>query len=105
MKIKLSPCRMDEKLEARVSGDTLTLNGESFDFAQLQEGDLLPQSAVNCRWLASSVERVDGVICLTILLPHGARAPQETLFPENFDTYLTVESGPVPIPAYEVDHD
>lgn len=105
MKIKFSPCRMNETLISSVYGDTLVLNGVSFDFSPLQDGDLLPRVAVGSQWVASDVERVGGEICLTILIPHGVDAPRETLFPENFDTYLTIVSGPVPIPAYEVDHD
>lgn len=105
MRIKFSPCRAETTLEASVSGDSLILNGTTFDFSRLQEGDLLPLVAINSPWFASDIERIDNEICLTVVIPHGADAPQETLFPENFDTYLTVVSGPVPIPAYEVNHD
>lgn len=105
MKIKFSPFRGNERLDVSVSGDSIIVNGTEFDFSQLQEGDVLPSSAIDSLWFGSDVERVDGVVCLTLRTPHGFHAPQETLFPENFDTYLTVVSGLVPIPAYEVDHD
>lgn len=105
MDLKFTPCRMEERLIASVSGDTITLNGVVFDLSPLTEGDLLPVQAIGSPWFASDIERVGGVIRFTLRIPHGVDTPRETLFPENFDTYLTIVSGPVPIPAYEVGHD
>ena len=79
--IDLSPMRRDDRLEVSVSGDVFTINGEEFDFAALPEGATLPQSAVACAWLAGDVERIGGEIHLALILPHGAKAPAETLFP------------------------
>lgn len=105
MKLKFTPCRADKTLTAFVSGDKITLNGVELDFGMLPEGALLPASAIDNPWVSSSVERVDGVIQLSLLIPHGPDAPDETRFPSNFDTFLTAGDGPVPIPAYEVSHD
>lgn len=85
MRIKLSPVRGDKPLLLVKSGDTLIVNGEAYDFSQVLEGDVLPQSAVSGDWLASDVRREDGRLYLTVLMPHGPEAPLETRFPDLLD--------------------
>ena len=99
MQISFTPRRCDTALTATRQGDVLTLNGEAFDFTALAEGDVLPREAVTCDWLASEVTRADGTLRLTLILPHGADAPEETRFPQPVS--LTGD-GPVPLPPYEV---
>jgi len=99
MQITLTPQRRDDRLSLVRSGDVLTINGEAFDFAALPEGGTLPRDAVACDWLASDVTRTEGVLHLTLILPHGVDAPQATLFPAALT--LTGD-GPVALPAYEV---
>ena len=82
MKLALSPTRTDIPLFASRDGDTLTLNGEAFDFAPLEEGETLPADAIDSEWIAGDVARTDGVLHITLRLPHGANAPEETRFPE-----------------------
>ncbi len=82
MKINLSPIRSDKELNIVKSADTLTLNGVPYDFSQLPNGATLPKEAVDCEWIVSDVNRVNGEIELTILLPHGANASHEARFPE-----------------------
>lgn len=101
MKIKLSPVRMDVQLLAEVSGDTITLNGVALDFSPLPEGGRLPAAAIINQWVLGDVERVDGEICLTLVLPHGSRAPLETRFPAAYTVPMTVGDGPVPLPPYD----
>ncbi len=101
MKIKLSPVRMAEQLNASVIGDTIIINGLGFDFSPLQEGEMLPAAACNCSWILGDVTRANGEICLTLILPHGANAPQETRFPAAFTEPLTVVEGEVPLPPYD----
>lgn len=98
MIIALSPSRMDAPLNVERSGDALTINGQSFDFSPIPDGGLLPRAAVDCAYLASDVERLDGEIHLTLILPHGADAPEETRFPEPIHV---TEDGPVPLPPYD----
>ncbi|MBO9453269.1 hypothetical protein J7426_23615 [Tropicibacter sp. R16_0] len=98
MHIAFTPIRHDKPLTAAVAGDVLTLNGEAFDFAALPEGATLPRDAVSCDWLASEVERIEGQIHLTLLLPHGPNAPDETRFPAS----IIVTGGIVPIPVHNV---
>lgn len=97
MILTFSPVRMDTRLEASVDGDTLTLNGEAFDFAPLPEGATLPRAAIRSDWFAGDVRRVKGVLHLDLVLPHGAGAATTTLHPQM----ISVESGVVDLPAYE----
>jgi hypothetical protein len=82
MKIKLSPKRRDDTLTVTKQGDTLTINGTAYDFSVIPDGATLPKDATDCAWLASDVERIDGVLHLTLLLPHGANASQAARFPQ-----------------------
>ena len=100
MKIKLSPARMDEQLVATVSGDIITVNGARISFGPLLNGETLPNEAINNKWIAGDVHRIDGEIHLTLVLPHGAAAPQETRFPDAYDVPMTVIHGAVPLPPY-----
>jgi hypothetical protein len=96
MQISFSPMRRGDTLMLSKSGDVLTINDEAFDFSGLPDGATLPREAVTCEWLASDVERIDGVIHLTLILPHGAQAPAETLFPA-----LTIATdGDIAVPAH-----
>jgi hypothetical protein len=82
MKIILSPQRRDDTLTVTKQGDTLTINGTAYDFSVVPDGATLPKDATDCAWLASDVERIDGVLHLTLLLPHGANASQAARFPQ-----------------------
>jgi hypothetical protein len=97
MQITLSPARRDMPLTLSRNGDALTLNGEVFDFTPLPEGATLPHEAIASDWFAGPVERVGGTLRLTLVLPHGANAPQETLFPAPLT--LTGD-GPLTLPPY-----
>lgn len=97
MLITLTPQRRDARLRLERHGDTLIINGERFDFAAISEGDVLPREAVVCDWLASDVERKDGSLQLTVIVPHGPAAPHETLFPAALHQ---TEDGPVALPPY-----
>lgn len=95
MNISFSPMRREGALNLLKSGDILTINGEVFDFSEILDGATLPQEAVDCIWLASDVARIDGVIHLVLILPHGTEAPQETLFPQP----VIAMDGPIAVPA------
>jgi hypothetical protein len=90
--------RHDQPLALSRTGDTLMLNGESFDLSAIPEGATLPRAAVACDWLASDIERVNGQLHLTLILPHGPNAPAQTMFPAAL--HLTGD-GPVELPPHD----
>lgn len=81
MHITLSPQRRDEKLFISKSGDTLTINGATYDFSVIPEGATLPASATDCPFLAGNIERIGGVLHLLLLLPTGPNASPAANFP------------------------
>lgn len=96
MRISFTPMRRADRLVLSKAGDVLTINGTEIDFSAIPEGGLCPRAAVPCDWLASDVERKGGVIHLTLILPHGPTAPDDTLFPVP----IMAADGPVPVPPY-----
>ena len=82
MKITLKPQRRDDTLTVSKQGDTLTINGEALDFSQLPDGATLPKDAVGNPFIASDVERIDGELHLSLLLPYGRGASNAAKFPE-----------------------
>ncbi|HDN9016723.1 TPA: hypothetical protein P2I01_003627 [Aeromonas salmonicida] len=105
MKILLSPIRSNTTLEAIVAGDVITINGDVADFSSLPEGAVIPRHAIDSMWIAGDVSRVDGVIHLSLLLPHGPDAPWATRFPAAFSDPMTVTDGVVPLPIYDSPQD
>lgn len=72
MKVKLTPQRSDSTLSASCDGDRLTINGETFDFTSLPDACELPQGAVASPCIVGPVQRVGGVIELTLAVPYGS---------------------------------
>ena len=81
MKIKLNPQRRDGDLSITKQGETLTINGAPFDFSVIPEGATLPASAVACEHLTGNIERINGVLHLSLILPHGPNPSQAVAFP------------------------
>lgn len=98
MKINLSPVRMDETLSVEQHGDVLSINGEACNFGQLLDGASLPASAIESKWFAGHIERIDGELHLTLILPHGPNTPESTRFPQPI---TVTEDGTVPLPGYD----
>ncbi len=99
MKITLSPIRHDHRPVFERQGDTLTIDGELFDFSAVPEGAILPSDAVASPWVAGPVTREDGMLHLVLALSHGAHAPQDTLFPSP----VTVTGdGTIPLPPHSL---
>jgi hypothetical protein len=82
MKINLSPQRREETLTVIKQGDVLTINGIDYDFSQLSDGGTLPADAVDSEFVIGSVDRVNGELELTLLLPHSADASEAARFPQ-----------------------
>ena len=99
MHLTLSPARLDAPLVASRAGDTLTLNGEELDFAPLEEGETLTADAIDSEWIVGDVTRTDGALHITLRLPHGAKAPEETRFPE---TIIDPPDGEIALPMHSM---
>lgn len=97
MRISFIPQRRDDTLTLeKSSGDRLRINGELFNFNPLEDGDRIEAGVIPCDWISGPVERIDGVVTITLLLPHGPNPEPWQAFPEP----ITVEDdGQVDIPA------
>ena len=82
MKINLSPQVRNGTLSVSKSGDTLTINGVTYDFTPLTGGSTLPAAAVDCEYIVGEVKREDGEIELTLLLPITRDASEAAKYPE-----------------------
>ncbi len=98
MIIKLSPVRSDVSLSVSKSSDTLEVNGVALDFSRLPDGATLPAEAVGCEFVIAPVERINGGLVLTLMLPHAADAPQGARFPVD----LYPADGQVQLPGLDL---
>ncbi|WP_236066334.1 tail fiber assembly protein [Pseudomonas palmensis] len=96
MRIKLSPFSADETLVLSRSGESITINGMKLDFEALPDGAMLPATATGCPWLYGPVQRIDGELTLTVRLPHGAQASEQSRFPVDI---VNPPDGRVPLPT------
>lgn len=95
--IKLSPVRSDISMPYIFKmGTTITIDNQDFDFGFLNDGDVLPNSAVASNTICSDVTRVGDTIELTIRLPHGPDAPEYVRFPQPI---LVEQDGPITLPG------
>lgn len=81
MHITLIPQRRNDTLTVTKQGDTLTINGTPFDFSVIPDGATLPANAVDSEYLTGNIERIDGVLHLSLILPTGPDASQAANFP------------------------
>ena len=81
MRITLNPQRRDATLIVSKHGDTLTINGVAYDFSVIPDGATLPASAVDCEYITGNIERINGVLHISLILPHGPNPSQEVAFP------------------------
>lgn len=102
MRISFSPQRRDDALTLEKShGDRLRINGELFNFNPLEDGGTIPAGSIPCEWIVGPVERTDGEIHMTLILPHGSNPSQAVAFPEPI---TVTEDGPIAVPFDEVEH-
>jgi hypothetical protein len=81
MQINFTPQRRNDTLVISKAGDTLTINGVTFDFSVIPDGATLPSSAVDCDYITGNIERIAGVLHLSLILPTGPDASQAANFP------------------------
>ncbi len=99
MHISFSPQRPHQPdhavLTASKTGEVLTINGDSIDLSVIPDGATLPAGAIDSEWIVGPVERIGGVLHVTLLLPHGPNPSPAVAFPEP----ITVTGdGPVEVP-------
>lgn len=99
MKIILSPQgRKNHVLDVSKHGDILRINGVDYDLSAIPEGATLPraQQATGCDLFSGDISRIDGVLHISLILPHGdLPQPESVLFPEPI--HVTAD-GPVELP-------
>lgn len=96
MIISFSPQRRADSLVVSKAGDVLTINGEAFDFSALPDGATIPAGEVPCSFVGGVVERIDGQLRLTLVLPCAADAPQARRFPAPL---TDPADGPIALPG------
>ena len=97
MQISFVPQRRDVTLNLeRTAVDRLLINGELFNFGPLNEGDTIPEGVIPCEWIVGPVERIDGVVHLKLILPHGPNPSPAGAFPEPI---AVTEDGPIALPS------
>ena len=95
MQIKFNPQRRDGVLNVEKLGDKLIINGVEYDFTSIPEGATLPADAIDSDLFSGPVERVGGVLKVTLTLPHGPNPSKAVAFPEPINV---VADGPVALP-------
>lgn len=95
MIIKLDPVNSELELELIKAGDVLAVNGEIFDFSPMPDGSTLPMSAITSEWFRGYVEKIDGVVIVSIMLPNPWNASPAQRFPEDI---VNAPDGPVALP-------
>ncbi len=95
MKIFFSPVRSEACLQLSRSGEGLVINGVHHDLSQVA---LAGPQGVASEWIVGPVQRVAGQIVLTLLLPHGAQAPVQTLWPAPVEVF---EDAEIPLPPHD----
>lgn len=99
MRLSFSPQRRDDSLTLeKASGDRLRINGELFNFNTLNDGDEIPAGTIPSDWIVGPVEKSDGEVRLTVILPHGPNPSRAVAFPEPI---TVTEDGPIDVPHDE----
>lgn len=81
MNIKLVPVRMDEVVVYEKRDDSIIVDGEIFDFSKVGEGDTLPQAAIMSTRFVGDIDRINGELTLSLVLPLPWNYSQEQAFP------------------------
>lgn len=96
--INFSPVRADvEPLTLDWDDPVLIVNGTPYDLSELGDGDTAEHDVIR------RAERTGDDYIVTLRLPHGANAPQETRFPEP--VVMSADQGVVPVPPYNTEEE
>lgn len=91
--ISLSPIQGAAHLKLQRTGDAFFINGEVFDFSQIQDGDRLPRDGVKCAALLSDVMRVNGDISMTLVAGYDGPGTQDERFPQPISDAPEIDGG------------
>ncbi|MGY2320434.1 hypothetical protein [Pseudomonas azotoformans] len=99
MKIKLWPDLVDWPLEASVTGDVITINGEPIDLSGIPEDYRLPGSAIGNKFFLETdfVQRIGKTLHFTLRLPVSWNSPEEYRNPSE-PIIIDARSGLVKFP-------
>lgn len=101
MKLILNPQQSDATLEMYKSGDTLTINGEVFDFKKLEEGATLPYGSITSDVIIKEVYKEGGEIVINVVMPHKVYASEASRFPSPL---YNIPDGKVTLPTdYDIE--
>lgn len=95
MRILLNPQGREDALSVAKVGNVLTVNGEEFDFTPMTEGSTLPREAIGSMWFDGPVEKVNGEITLTLILPNPWNYSPEQAFPVTLEN---IQDGDIQLP-------
>lgn len=96
MKIHLQPQMRSDILSVVKAGDVLTINGDAVDLSVIPDGAEIPAGAIDNAWLTGTVRRVDGVLHVSLILPHGPEADESVRFPAAI---VDPPDGPIALPG------
>lgn len=95
MLVNLSPVRSDVPISIAVNGNAISINEEVFDFSPLADGETLPRKAIDSPWFADDVKRINGVLHVALVFPHGPYADEAARFPAPL---TVIQDGLVQLP-------
>lgn len=104
MNIALSPQRRDDTVTYQIAGDVIIVNGEPFDFSEIEEGDVLPREAIESEWFSGDVTRINGELQLSLILPNPWNYSQAQAFPSPIRATKNGQIDlpkPLPLPRQE----
>lgn len=96
MHITFSPMRSDAAVTLQRIGDRLIINGQNLDFSGLAEGEVLSRDMIPCDWIGADVHRTNGLVHVTVIVPHGPEANEGELYPASM---TLTQDGPFGLPS------
>ena len=98
MRISFSPQRSEASLTIRKSGELLIIGDTSIDFSSIPDGATVQDARRFHAMLRGAIERIDGEIHVTVVLPIGPAAPEAVRFPS---TVTVIADGAIANPGSE----